>query len=129
MGASSLLHFATLSAILSDLLVFAGHVALGLIIFAIGVYLANLAADVIADTNMSQKGLIALLARIGILILTAAMALRQMGLANEIINLAFGLLLGAIAVAAALAFGLGGREVAKSQLEKWFQVMQKSGDK
>jgi hypothetical protein len=34
------------------------------------------------------------------------MALRQMGLANEIINLAFGLLLGAIAVAVALAFGL-----------------------
>jgi hypothetical protein len=35
------------------------------------------------------------------------MALRQMGLANEIVNMAFGLLLRAIAVAVALAFGLG----------------------
>jgi hypothetical protein len=42
-----------------------------------------------------------------------------MGLANEIINLAFGLLLGAIAVAAALAFGLGGRDMAGRQLEGW----------
>jgi hypothetical protein len=47
--------------------------------------------------------------------------LRQMGLANEIINLAFGLLLGAIAVAAALAFGLGGREIAAREVEHWLQ--------
>jgi hypothetical protein len=47
------------------------------------------------------------------------MALREMGLANEIINLAFGLLLGGIALAAALAFGLGGREVAGRELKDW----------
>ncbi len=45
------------------------------------------------------------------------MALRQMGLANEIINLAFGLILGAVVVAAAIAFGIGGREVAGRALE------------
>jgi hypothetical protein len=59
-----------------------------------------------------------------ILVLTGAMALRQMGVANEIINLAFGLLIGAIAVAAALAFGLGGREVAGRQLQQWVQAAQ-----
>ncbi len=42
-----------------------------------------------------------------------------MGLANEIINLAFGLVLGAVAVAAALAFGLGAREVAGEQVKSW----------
>jgi hypothetical protein len=36
-----------------------------------------------------------------------AMALQQMGVATDIVNLAFGLLLGAIAVAIAIAFGLG----------------------
>jgi hypothetical protein len=51
------------------------------------------------------------------------MALRQMGLANDIINLAFGLLLGAIAVALALAFGLGGREIAAREIEKWLKSM------
>jgi hypothetical protein len=42
-----------------------------------------------------------------------------MGLANEIINLAFGLLLGAVAVAVAIAFGIGGREIASRRLQEW----------
>ena len=63
--------------------------------------------------------MLATLARISILVLAAAIALREMGLANEIINLAFGLLLGAVAVAAAIAFGLGGRDAAARQLEEW----------
>ena len=47
------------------------------------------------------------------------MALQQMGVATDIVNLAFGLLLGAIAVAIAIAFGLGGRDVAGDQLREW----------
>jgi hypothetical protein len=45
-------------------------------------------------------------------VLGTAIGLRFMGLADDIINLAFGLILGAIAVAFALAFGLGGRDAA-----------------
>jgi hypothetical protein len=37
--------------------------------------------------------------------------------------LAFGLLLGAVAVAVAVAFGLGGRDIAAKELEKWLQEM------
>ncbi len=62
----------------------------------------------------------ALAARVAILGFVGAIALGQMGLANAIINLAFGLTLGAIAIAAAIAFGFGGREVAKAQLEQFF---------
>ena len=47
--------------------------------------------------------------------------MRQMGLANEIINLAFGLLVAGIAVAVALALGLGGREIAAREIEGWLQ--------
>ena len=60
----------------------------------------------------------AIASRISILVLAGAMALRQMGLADEIVNLAFGLLLGAIAIATALAFGLGGREITLSDFEQ-----------
>jgi hypothetical protein len=72
-------------------------------------------------SGVAQAGLLAMAARVSSLVLAGAMALRQMGLANEIINLAFGLLLGAIAVAVALAFGLGGRELAARELEGWLQ--------
>ena len=62
---------------------------------------------------------LALAARVVVLALAGAMALRQTGLADDIVNLAFGLTLGAAAVAFALAFGLGGRDVASRTLEDW----------
>jgi hypothetical protein len=119
--ASRLLGFVLLADLVVQFTVFAGQVILGLIIFAIGLYLANLAARTVQASGAVQAGLLAMAARISILVLAGAMALRQMGLANEIINLAFGLLLGAIAVAVALAFGLGGREAAARELEEWLQ--------
>lgn len=38
-------------------------------------------------------------------------------------NLAFGLIIGSVAVAVALAFGLGGREAAGKQVERWFETL------
>jgi hypothetical protein len=119
--ASRLLGFVLLADLVTEFTAFAGQVILGLIIFAIGLYLANLAAKTVQASGAAQAGLLALAARVSILVLAGAMALRQMGLANEIINLAFGLLLGAIAVALALAFGLGGRELAAREVEGWLQ--------
>ena len=82
-------------------------------------------ADVplIIGGGMVNAALLATSARIAILVLSAAMALREMGIANDIINLAFGLLLGAVAVAVALAFGLGGREVAGQHLSQWSECL------
>jgi len=119
--ASRLLGFVLLADLVTQFTAFAGQVILGLIIFAIGLYLANLAAKTVRASGAAQAGLLALASRVSILVLAGAMALRQMGLANEIINLAFGLLLGAIAVAMALAFGLGGREAAAREVEGWLQ--------
>ena len=59
-------------------------------------------------------------------VLASAMALRQMGLANEIINLAFGMMLGSIAVVLALAFGLGSREIAGEQMRGWVRSLNPS---
>jgi hypothetical protein len=63
-------------------------------------------------------------ARIAILVLAGAMALGQLGVADEIITLAFGLTLGAIAVALAIAFGVGGRDLAARQLDRWHKSVQ-----
>jgi hypothetical protein len=120
--ALNLLKFELLAEGLAQFTAFAGQVILGLLVFAVGLYLANLAARTIQATGTAQAGLLALAARIAILVLAGAMALRQMGLANEIVNLAFGLLLGAIAVSAALAFGLGGRDIAARELEEWVKT-------
>lgn len=122
--AAQLLGFQTLGTLISELTVFLGQIVLGLIIFGIGLYLANLAADVVKATGATQANLLAMAARLSILILAGAIALSQMGLASDIIQLAFGLVLAALALAAALAFGLGGREVAGEQLRQWLEEVQ-----
>jgi hypothetical protein len=121
--AAQIIRFTLLADLIYEFTIFAGHVLMGLIILAIGIYLANLAFNVVMSSGMSQAKVLAEAARIAILVFSGAMALRQMGLANEIINMAFGLLLGAMAVAVALAFGLGGREIAAREIEKWLKSM------
>lgn len=119
--AADLVGFGVLSQLTSQFLVFAGRIVVGLVIFAIGLTLANFVHRTVLATGAVQSRLLALGARIAIIALSGAMALRHMGLADEIVNLAFGLVLGAVAVALAIAFGLGGREFAARHLEGWLQ--------
>jgi hypothetical protein len=121
--AAALLGFANLAELLTGFVAFAAQVILGLVVFGVGLYLAGVAADAIRANATVQAGTLAMAARISIIVLAGAMGLRQMGLANEIIQLAFGALLGAIAVALALAFGLGGRDLAAKELASWRDAM------
>ena len=114
-----LLGFVVLADLLAQFVQLGGQILLGLIVLAVGLYVANLAAEVILSSGTSNAPLLAWVARVAIIVLAGAMALRQMGIANEIVNLAFGLLLGAIAVAAAIAFGFGGRDIAGRELESF----------
>lgn len=128
--AADLLGFTVFSTLVSQFIVFGGKVLLGIVIFGVGLYLANLASAAIRSSRAREAGLLSLGAQVAILFLSGAMALRQMGLANEIIQLAFGLILGAIAVAIALAFGLGARDAAAKQVERWQQNLESpSADK
>ncbi|CAD5946699.1 hypothetical protein PCC9214_02288 [Planktothrix tepida] len=117
--ATDILGLAALTLILNQIIVIAGKVLIGIIVFAIGLYFANLAHDLIVSSGTRQSSLLAQAARIAIIIFVGAMALQQMGIASDIVNLAFGLLLGAVAVAIAIAFGLGGRDVAGEQLRNF----------
>ena len=98
---------------------FATQIGVGLVILALGFWIANTVANVIRATNYAQAGFFALISRIAILTLAFAMGLGAMGLAEEIIVLAFGLTLGAVAVAFAVAFGMGGRDFAARQIATW----------
>lgn len=120
--ASRLFGFESFANLISEFMVFAGHILFGLVIFAVGLYVANLVSEKVLSSSSEQAGILSVAARISIMVLAGAMALRQMGLANEIINLAFGLLFGAVAVAVAVAFGIGGREIAGRKLEEWMQT-------
>jgi hypothetical protein len=89
-----------------------GNILIGLLIFAVGLYIARLIKQAVMSSGLAQANILAMAAQIFIVVLASSMALSKMGLATNIVNLAFGLILGAFAVAAALAFGLGGRDAA-----------------
>lgn len=117
------LGFEALAELMVKFAEFAGHGLLGVAIFGLGLYLANLAARSIEASQAGQSRLLAMAARTAILALAAAMALGEIGVAERIISLTFGIILGALALALAIALGLGGRELAGSQLERWFGSM------
>ncbi|MFE1744991.1 mechanosensitive ion channel [Coleofasciculus sp. H7-2] len=118
-AATNILQIPALTLLVSGIVVILGRILAGLVVFAIGLYLANLAFNLITSSGTRQSRILGQTARIAIIALVSAMALQQMGIASDIVNLAFGLLLGAIAVAIALAFGLGSRDVAAGQVREW----------
>ena len=118
--AGNQLGFHRFSDMIMTFIEFAGDVLLGSAILVIGFMLANVAYEAITRASGNGEGsALAKVARFAILGIVLAMGLRAMGIADDIVNLAFGLTLGAIAVAVALAFGLGGREAAGRLASRW----------
>ena len=117
--AANRLEFDQVRDVITLFIKFGGNIVLGATILVIGFWLANVAYYAIrrADTTNSEG--LAIIARVAILGLVIAMGLRAMGIADDIVNLAFLLAFGAVAVAIALSFGLGGREAAGKQMEYW----------
>ena len=114
--AANRLGFEQVSGLISMFIHFGANILLGAVIFMVGFWLANLVANVIGRGEYNSSRWLANLVRILIMGLVVAMGLRAMGIADSIVNLAFGLTLGAVAVAFAIAFGLGGRQPAERVL-------------
>jgi hypothetical protein len=123
-AATNVLNIPALTAIVTAMTYILGRVLFGLVIFGVGLYLANLVYRLVTSSGSGQAMVLGQVARISILVLVSAMALQQMGIAENIVNLAFGLVLGSLAVAAAIAFGLGGRDVAGKHLDRWLNSFQ-----
>lgn len=117
--AAAQLGFTQASDIVASFIRFGGDILLGSAILVIGFWLANIAHEAIDRASGAGIQGLARIGRYAILALVIAMGLRAMGIADDIVNLAFGLTLGAVAVAVALAFGLGGREAAGKLMEHW----------
>ncbi|RZL69514.1 MAG: hypothetical protein EOP66_17500, partial [Sphingomonas sp.] len=112
------LNFAYGSQIMAEVLTLFGQVVFGAIIIFASVVIARFVAHAIERNGDQGTRVAAPVVRVAIIVLGTAIGLRFMGLADDIINLAFGLLLGAIAVAFALAFGLGGRDAAGNAVKR-----------
>lgn len=115
-AAVNVLGIDVISNVFARVLEFGGGILVGGVILIVGNFLGTLAHEKVSAAGSSG---LANIARIAILGLVLAMGLRSMGLADNIVNMAFGFTIGSVAVAAALAFGLGGTEAAKSLANSW----------
>ncbi len=57
----------------------------------------------------------------GVILLAVFMAVQELGIATDIVTTAFAILFGAVALALALAFGLGNRELAAEITRQWYE--------
>jgi len=122
-AAIKILGIGVISDIFARVLEFGGGILVGGVILVIGNFLSSIAHEKLLA---SGSGGLANIARVAILGLVLAMGLRSMGLADNIVNMAFGFTIGAVAVATALAFGLGGRDAAKTVADNWASKISKS---
>jgi hypothetical protein len=120
--AVNVLQFEELSTLVASLMEILGRALIGVVVFGVGLYFANLAFNLISSQGSAQARLLGQTARIVIIAFISAMALQQIGIATNIVNLAFGLILGAVAVAVAIAFGVGGKDIAAEQIRQWLDA-------
>lgn len=109
--AAQLLNFPQITKFLSEVLSLGGKVIFGAAIIAAGFFVANLLAKMLSGVG-------ATIVKYATIVLFVAMGLKYMGIADSIIELGFGALVVGGAAAAALAFGLGGRDAAARQLDR-----------
>ncbi|MEO5809641.1 MAG: mechanosensitive ion channel [Sphingomicrobium sp.] len=106
------------AALLFQITELGGKVIFGTVIIVVGLFLARILAGLVGSST-GEAGYAQTVVKYAIIALFTAIGLTFMGLADQIVMMAFGLILGSAAIATALAFGLGGRDAAARMLEDW----------
>ena len=118
------------SELLDKIFVYIPNVVAAIIVLVLGLLLGNLLSAVVrtAASNAGLKNADGLgqLSLYAIVFFSGAIALIQLGIGEEIVTAAFGIAFGATALALALAFGLGGREMAAEYLRQWLEEKMKT---
>lgn len=108
----------TVAIFLAQVTELGGKVIFGTLIIVTGIFLARIIAGLVGSST-AEDSYAKTIVRYAIIALFTAIGLTFMGLADQIVILAFGLILGSAAIAVALAFGLGGRDAAARLLERY----------
>jgi uncharacterized oligopeptide transporter (OPT) family protein len=122
MLASTALGLDSLANVVSTLVIYIPSVIAAIVIILVGIVLGGFVEGLIAASAGGVHGgrALARLGRAGVILLAVFMALQELGIATDIVTTAFAILFGAIALALALSFGLGNRELAGEITREWY---------
>jgi len=120
--ASNALGLTAVADMFERLVAYIPNVIVAVLIIVLGMVIGEFVKDMIlASVTMSGVNPVAQVAKVAIMTLAVFMALDQLGIARNIVVTAFTLILGAAALAAGLAFGLGNRELAGEYMRRWVE--------
>jgi hypothetical protein len=121
--AANALGLDSLANVVSTLVSYIPSVIAAIVIILVGIVLGGFVGGLIAASAGAVHGgrSLARMGRGGVIVLAIFMALQELGIATDIVTTAFAILFGAIALALALSFGLGNRELAGEITREWYE--------
>jgi hypothetical protein len=120
--AANALGLDALASLFSELVGYIPSVVAAIVIVIVGIVLGDFVGGLIGASTVSLHGgpTLARVGKGGVVLLAVFMALQELGVATEIVTTAFAIIFGAIALALALSFGLGNRELAGEVTRAWY---------
>ena len=111
------------SEVLTRGLVYAPKVIAAIVVLILGLFFSSFLAGVVRaaaiNAGMTESDALAALVRYAVVAFTAAVTLEELGIAPELVRSAFVILFGAVALAMALAFGLGCKDLAREWMARY----------
>jgi hypothetical protein len=110
------------SDVLASLFAYVPNVIAALLVLVVAMFLASFVSGIVrtaaGNANLPKPEIFASISRWAIIIFAATVSLEQLGIASLLVTTTFNIILGGICLALALAFGLGGKDVAAKYLEE-----------
>jgi hypothetical protein len=121
--AANALGFQSLANVFSELVSYIPSVIAAIVIVIVGIVLGGFVGGIIMASAGGLHGgpTLARVGRVGVIVIAVFMALQELGVATDIVTTAFALLFGAVALALALSFGLGNRDLAGQITREWYE--------
>jgi hypothetical protein len=121
--AANALGLDSLAQVFSELVSYVPSVIAAIVIVILGIVLGDVVGGLILAGTGSLHGgpTLARVGKGGVILLAVFMSLQQLGVATDIVTTAFAIIFGALALALALSFGLGNRELAGEITRNWYE--------
>jgi hypothetical protein len=121
--AANALGLDSLAQVFSELVGYIPSVIAAIVIVILGIVLGDFVGGLIMASTSALHGgpTLARAGKGGVILLAVFMSLQELGVATDIVTTAFAIIFGAIALALALSFGLGNRDLAGEVTRAWYE--------
>lgn len=121
--AANALGVEAVSLLFGELLAYVPHVFAAVIVLVLGILLGEFVKDLVLASagTLAAAPTLARAGKAAVILLSVFMALEQLEIAQDVLLVFFIAVVGAASLAAGIAFGLGGRDVAAEIARDWYE--------